>query len=144
MCVHTHRFLFDSRGASSDGCASELERRATAGALAVIRAIDVNHEALRGSQEICDEAPEQWHLPAKDDAQAAPANLSPEELFSSRWRAAQQAGALSEKRRRKIDHWDVPPQSARLFAAARQLRSPLLRKYGEMAGSLRGTGFAVG
>ena len=41
------------------------------------RVIDLNHEALRGSQGVSDEAPEQRHLPAKHDAQAAPANASP-------------------------------------------------------------------
>jgi hypothetical protein len=34
----------------------------------VIRAIDLNHETLRGSQEVSDEAPEQRHLTTKDDA----------------------------------------------------------------------------
>ncbi|MEO6598558.1 MAG: hypothetical protein ABIQ16_01705 [Polyangiaceae bacterium] len=35
--------------------------RISASALSVIRAIDLNHEPLRGSQEVCDEAPEQRH-----------------------------------------------------------------------------------
>jgi hypothetical protein len=34
----------------------------------VVRAIDLDHETLRGSKEIRDEAPEQRDLPAKDDA----------------------------------------------------------------------------
>jgi hypothetical protein len=46
----------------NDTISGALERNITAGvsplALAVIRAIDLNHEALRGSQEVCDEAPE--------------------------------------------------------------------------------------
>jgi hypothetical protein len=57
---------------TNDAVASELERRiparVTAGALAVIRAIDLNHETLSGSQEIRDEAAEQRHLTAKDYA----------------------------------------------------------------------------
>jgi len=47
----------------------------------VIRAIDLDHEALRGSQEVCDEAPEQGHLAAKDYAQPTPAEARPKELF---------------------------------------------------------------
>jgi len=62
-----------------------LERPITgavsAPAFAVIRAVDLRHEALRGSQEICDEAPEQWHLPAKEHAQTAPTNALPEKLL---------------------------------------------------------------
>jgi hypothetical protein len=58
-----------------------LERRITArvsaSVLAVIRAIDLNHETLRGSEKIRNEEPEQWYLPTKDDAQATPANVSP-------------------------------------------------------------------
>ena len=34
--------------------------------LAVIRAIDPNHETLRVSREVRDEAPERSHLPAKE------------------------------------------------------------------------------
>src|SRR4051812_44447275 len=70
---------------ANDAIPSALERRITprvsARALAVIRAIDLNHEPLRGSQEVRDEAPEQRHLAAKEHAQAAAANASPEELF---------------------------------------------------------------
>jgi hypothetical protein len=46
----------------NDTISGALERNIAAGvgalALTVIRAIDLNHEALRGSQEVCDEAPE--------------------------------------------------------------------------------------
>ena len=52
------------------------ERRITARVsalmLAVIRAIDLDDEALRGCIEVCDEATEQRHLATNDDAQAAP------------------------------------------------------------------------
>ena len=66
---------------------SALERRIAAGvcdcALTVIVTIDLNHETLRGSQEVCNEPPEQRNLPAKEHAQATPANASPKELFRS-------------------------------------------------------------
>ena len=68
-----------------DAISRALERRIPAGirapSLAVIRAIDLDYEALRGRQEVRDEAPEQWHLPAKDYAQAAPADALPEKLL---------------------------------------------------------------
>ena len=66
---------------SKDAIAGVLERRISArvsgSALAVVRAIDLNHEALRGRVEVGDEATEQGYLATNDDAQAAPANALP-------------------------------------------------------------------
>ena len=83
----------ERRFGPNDAITGALERRITARvsgrAFAVVRAVDLNHEALRGSEEIRDEAPEHGHLPAKDYAQAAPADASPKHKGSrSRlWRA---------------------------------------------------------
>jgi hypothetical protein len=59
---------FDPNDAISGALQRCIPARVTACALGVIRAIDLNHETLSGSKEIRDEAPEQRHLPAKDDA----------------------------------------------------------------------------
>ena len=76
----------DQRGFEPhDAISGALERRITArvgtAASTVVGAIDFDHETLRGSQEVRDETPEQWDLPAKDDAQATPANAPPQELL---------------------------------------------------------------
>jgi hypothetical protein len=72
----------------SDAISGALKRRITAGVSAgaptVVRAIDLDHETLRGSQEVRDETPEQRHLPAKHDAEPPPANALPEELLGCR------------------------------------------------------------
>ena len=88
---HTHSSLdvSDDEGGldPNDAISGALERRISARirepALAVIRAIDLDDEALRGSQKVRDEATEQRHLPTKEHTQAAAANASPEELFRS-------------------------------------------------------------
>ncbi len=65
----------------NDAITDALERRVTARvsgcALAMICAVDFNHETLRGSQEVRDEATEQRHLTAKDHAQVTGANALP-------------------------------------------------------------------
>jgi len=70
-----------------DAISRALERRIPAGirapSLAVIRAIDLDYEALRGRQEVRDEAPEQWHLPAKEHAEPPPAEMVPHELLGA-------------------------------------------------------------
>jgi len=58
-------------------CQRQIAARIGASALTVIRAVDLNHEAQRGSKEVRNEAPEQWHLPAKHHAQTAATDLSP-------------------------------------------------------------------
>jgi len=58
----------DANDAKPTALERRIPARVSATALAVIRAIYLNHEALRGSQEIRDEAPEQRHLPADDYA----------------------------------------------------------------------------
>jgi hypothetical protein len=69
----------------NDVISSALERRITAGvgalASTVVRAIDLDHETLRGSKEIRNETPEQRHLPANDRAQALAADALPQELL---------------------------------------------------------------
>ena len=94
------------RGSSfdaNDAISGALERRITTGvnapALSVILAVDLNHETLRGSQEVCDEATEQRHLPAKDHAELPAAKMVPQELLGCSERAAQCASALREDRR---------------------------------------------
>ena len=78
-----------------DAISRALERRIPAGirapSLAVIRAIDLDYEALRGRQEVRDEAPEQWHLPAKEHAEPPPAEMVPHELLGCGERAAHRA-----------------------------------------------------
>ena len=97
--VADHERRFDANAAISGA----LERRITTGvsasALGVILAVDLNHETLRGSQEVCDEATEQRHLPAKDHAELPAAEMVPQELLGCSERAAHRASALREDRR---------------------------------------------
>ena len=72
---------YERRFDPNDAITGTRERHITAGvgarSFAVILAIDFNHEALRGSQEVRDEAAEQRYLAAKEHAQTAPANAVP-------------------------------------------------------------------
>ncbi len=87
---------FDTNHAIAGALERRITARVSARALAVIRAIDLNHETLRGRQEVSDEAPEQRHLTAKDHAQAPAADVLPQELLGCGLRSAHNAGALRE------------------------------------------------
>ena len=54
--VVRHERCLDAHDAIAGAFESGIAARIMAAALTVIRAVDLDHEALRGSQEVCDEA----------------------------------------------------------------------------------------
>ncbi len=58
---------------------SAASRRASAGAFVVVRAIELDHQALRGSVEIRDEASQQRNLAAHYNAKPKPADAIPDQ-----------------------------------------------------------------
>lgn len=67
---------FEPRHPEATPREGRIPARVSATVLVVVRAIDLAHEALTGRVEFRDEAPEQWHLSSKDDAQAMAANAT--------------------------------------------------------------------
>src|SRR6185369_17162558 len=89
---------FEPENAISGADERRISARVGAGTLGVVDAIDLEHETLRGCVEVCDEATEQRHLPAKEHAEPPAANARPKQLLGRRERYAHASSALRKRR----------------------------------------------